>query len=403
MVEQGKHLFDEMDTNNDGEVTVDELKAWLSMDHRTAGAIKRETDRRRESLQRTTAVSHMPLHKTMDASSGGIWSMKGADCKREQTYGNGKLVASGRRTSQAFGGTNTSSYTDDAELGNAERALKNREALRGKLKTVLTKCVPKTVFGELEAIPIREFARKLDQKGMKFVYQDAKGIFTEIDINKDGLISRSELALFLAADHSGSLKQYQQDRKFSLGMKAPGHTDLLSGKPITSLAKPQQRPTSATLQRDRTCMLAKPKMTKTRYIQRPQSGYKGGFSLYTTHPNTPKLDRQNKHMLNDTLSPPWCRKESWLQDHHQTTRTGGANYRPPFGPFASSTYGKEIQRYALGNTAARSDPSSYSNETKSTAAGAAANRRYGRARSPLSPVFAGLGPPAIRVRSPLYS
>jgi hypothetical protein len=370
MVEQGKHLFDEMDTNNDGEVTVDELKAWLSMDHRTAGAMKRETDRRRESLQRTTAVSHMPLQKSMDASSGGVWSMKGADCKREQTYGNGKLVASGRRTSQAFGGTNTSSYTDDAELGNAERALKNREALRGKLKTVLTKCVPKTIFGKLQAIPIREFARKLDQKGMKFVYQDAKGIFTEMDTNKDGLISRSELASFLAADHSGSLKQYQQDRKFSLGMKAPGHTDLLSGKPISSRAKPVLFASSSTRQLDRAYTLSKP---KTRYVRRPKSGYwymgqrsgysTGVYSLYN-HPKIPKSNQNQAIQMRAVkttpvkMSPPWCTKESWLEDHHQTSGTGGANYRPPFRPFASSEYGNELQRDTLGNTAARSDPSS---------------------------------------------
>jgi Ca2+-binding EF-hand superfamily protein len=191
LVEQGKHLFDEMDANNDGEVTVEELKSWLNMDHRTAGTIKREADQRRESMQRTTAVSHKPLTKTMDASTGQTFmKLKNGQHEQTQKYVNGKPVTGGRRTSQALGGLSSSSYIDDAEEGAAERALKNRDALRLKLQTMLIKCVPKTIFGKLDAIPIKEFARKLDRQGLKFVYQDGVGILNEMDSNEDGFISR---------------------------------------------------------------------------------------------------------------------------------------------------------------------------------------------------------------------
>jgi hypothetical protein len=84
----------------------------------------------------------------------------------------GARITRGRRTSQAFGGMNHSSYFKNVEEDAVTRSLRNRDALRNKMKSVLAKRMKgKGFFGKAGALPIKEFIRKLDKEGLSFVYQ----------------------------------------------------------------------------------------------------------------------------------------------------------------------------------------------------------------------------------------
>jgi hypothetical protein len=86
LLEESKHLFQEMDADGDGEITIDELMTWLKMDHGVENDKKKSEEKRRASHDRVDARAHKPLTKTLDASVGGAWQMTGADCARQHQY-----------------------------------------------------------------------------------------------------------------------------------------------------------------------------------------------------------------------------------------------------------------------------------------------------------------------------
>jgi Ca2+-binding EF-hand superfamily protein len=240
LVDESRHLFSEIDLNKDGEISLEELKTWLGMDHRAANEEKRAADQRRNSYDR--APSHTAAMKSMDSAVayGSAWAKSGAECTKERMYSNGATMTQTRRTSQVLGGTNHRSYFNEVETDAVARSLKNREALRAKMKTLLGgPRMKKKLFGKAEAIPIKGFMRKLDREGMKFVYQDAKGMIKEMDTNGDGMIDKNELDVFLEASHAESHKQHEREEKMLAAMNEHGHYDLLTGKPVPH---PTKRP-----------------------------------------------------------------------------------------------------------------------------------------------------------------
>lgn len=221
MHQDADDLLAEMDTDGNGKITFDEFEMFMKSDQRQS-KVKSFDDRiqQRRRNQQTSLG-------TNDCASSAISFGKNTDQSMQSDFGNmtnGKPMPAARRTSYALGhDIKRESFYAEREFRRAEKREKVRKTLSSRLREgggvdKLFTDLDKDGSGD---ISVKEMRRGLDKMGLSIMHQDSESLMASMDTDKNGRVVKTEFEAFLNSSHKEAMEQAEakaiEDLKFQQG------------------------------------------------------------------------------------------------------------------------------------------------------------------------------------------